>query len=175
MAENRAYSKVKTNVKALIRKAIEEGSPPFFRVNTEQGFHFDFNCRELGIPEGLNLYFQYLDGKLDLILSMLGKEMIEKEFDFSTMVVELSGGGLKCLKISEEFNVGDHIEMLLYLSHIPLLVVSAIGEIIRIEKDKDKEYFIVEFTNIRERDRELIVRFVFQEQREQIRISRGKN
>ncbi len=174
MDEKRTYLRVRTSVKGLIKKAAHRQGPPFFRVNTDRTLNFDFNYRELGLPEGLNLYFQYLDGKIDLILSMLGRDVIEKEFETSTMVVELSGGGLKCISIPDKYCVGDHVEMLLYLSHIPLVVVSVKGEIIRVEREGGQEYFIIEFTNIRQKDRELIVRFVFQEQREQIRINKGE-
>ena len=169
MEDKRQYTRVKTNVKALFKRSIDPTVPPSFRVCTAQDVYFDFDYKELGIPEGLNLYFKHLNGKLDQILSVLGKDMVDKEFEYSTIVVELSGGGLKCLKVTDEFKVGDYVEILLFLCHIPLMVVSSIGKIIRIETEGAKQYFVIEFSNIRDRDRELIVQFVFQEQREQIR------
>ncbi len=172
MEDRRGYLRVKTNIQALLKKVEDGALSSFFRVNTKPSLQFDFNYKELGIPEGLSLFFKYIDGKLDLILSILGKDIIEKEFDSRTVVVELSGGGVKCIRPSEEFGEGDVVELLLYLSHIPLMVVSAVGLITRIIRKNNVDYLVIEFEKIREKDRELIVRFVFQEQREQIRTEK---
>ncbi len=173
MSDKRCYSRIKTRVKALIRKAEDKHSPPLFRTSIHDSPSIQTHLKDVGIPESLRLFMEYLDGKLDLILSILGKDMIESEFHLSTVVVELSGGGLKCIKPSTEFQVGDAVEVLLYLCHIPLRIVSAVGEIIRIEHEEGKEVLVVEFTHIRELDREEVVRFVFQEEREHIRIIKG--
>ncbi len=126
----------------------------------------NFNYKELGLPEGLNLFFKYIDGKLDLILSLLGIDMLDKEFDFKTTGVELSEGAVKCVRDFEGLNDGDLVEVVIYLSHIPLVLVSAMGRVARLDRENDREYFIIFFEKIRDKDRELIVRFVFQEQRE---------
>ncbi len=174
MSDKRCYSRIETRVKALIRRAEDKHSPPLFRTSIHDFPSIHAHLKDVGIPESLRLFMEYVDSKLDLILSILGQDIIEKEFDFSTMVVELSGGGLKCLRPSEDFQVGDALEILLFLCHIPLQTVSAVGEVIRIEKFKGKDFLVLEFTHIREIDREEIVRFVFQEEREQIRIIKGE-
>ncbi len=173
MADKRCYSRIKTRVKALLRRAEDKHSPPLFRTSIHDTPTIQSHLKDAGIPESLRLFMEYLDGKLDLILSILGKDIIEKEFEFSTVVVELSGGGLKCIRPSQDFQVGDTIEILLFLCHIPLRTVSAVGEVVRIEQLNSNEVLVVEFTHIRELDREEVVRFVFQEEREQIRIIKG--
>jgi c-di-GMP-binding flagellar brake protein YcgR len=50
-----------------------------------------------------------------------------------------------------------------------LRVVGAVGFVLRLESIRNIPINVVKFTNIRELDRENIVQFVFQEQREQIR------
>ena len=169
MDDRREYLRIRTRVNVLLKKIDSEDAYPTFRVNSDLSLQSNFNYKELGLPEGVSLFFKYLDGKLDLIISLLGIDLLEREFDFKTTGIELSEGAVKCVCDFQGIGVGDLVEVVIYLSHIPLVLVSAMGRVIRIERQEDGEYLVVAFERIRDRDRELIVRFVFQEQREKIR------
>ena len=169
MDDRREYLRIKTSVPVLLKKIHREDAYPTFRVNSDLSLQFDFNYKELGLPEGLSLFFKYLDEKLDLIISLLGIDLLDREFDFKTTGIELSEGAVKCICDFQGIGVGDLVEVVIYLSHIPLVLVSAMGRVIKKERQEEGEYLVIVFEKIRDRDRELIVRFVFQEQREKIR------
>ncbi|MFL0246763.1 flagellar brake protein [Candidatus Clostridium stratigraminis] len=89
---------------------------------------------------------------------------------FKAIMIDLSGGGMK-IKLSEEVKLGSKI-----VTHIPLgnekLILK--GEVVRIDKDEDKKKSIcgVSFTDLDERKREKLIRFIFKVMREQ--MNKGK-
>lgn len=173
--DRREYLRVKTNLKALLKKVLKDTKTTSIRVSSNELFRCDFEYKEMGIPEGLCLYLQYIDRKIDQILSLMGNVLVEKEFDISSDVVELGGGGLKCVIPENTFNIGDKVEIILYLSHIPLYLISLLGRVTRIDHESDMDLAIIEFEYIKERDQEAIMRFIFQEQRDQIRAKKEES
>ncbi len=173
--DRRQYLRVRTNLRALVKKVSKDTKTPSIRISSNELFRSDFDYKDMGIPEGLCLFLQYLDRKIDQILSLIGNALIEKGFEFSTDIVELGGGGLKCIIDKHSFQSGDKVELVLYLSHIPLYLISVLGKIVRIEKHMGKDLAVIEFEYVKERDQDAIVRFIFQEQRDQIRAKKEQN
>lgn len=83
------------------------------------------------------------------------------------IMVDLSGGGMR-IKLNEDVRIGDKI-----VSHLPLGSdkVQIKGEVVRIEKDIDNKRNIcgINFMDLSERDREKLIRFIFQVMRDQMK------
>jgi c-di-GMP-binding flagellar brake protein YcgR len=108
-----------------------------------------------------------INHKLDLILSTISQDMLVKDFPLRLEITEISGAGV-LFSTNENIEIGDHLEMVLILSQFPLRLASVCGTVQR----QENLLFAFNFIQIRENDRETIVQFVFQEQREQIRESK---
>ncbi len=123
------------------------------------------------LPEALLDYLETINTKLDMLLNLVNQELIQNTFPVSVNVVEISGAGL-IFTSAEKFNLDERLEMVLFLSQFPLQIVGAMGRIHRRDERIGTSAWAVDFTSIREADRESIVRFVFQQQREKIRESK---
>ncbi len=167
----RRFLRVSTRLKAYLKKVQSKDTKPVHHYSRSyQHPTFDLNLKKFGLPEALKEYLDIINSKLDMILSIQSLNFIERDYPFSTEVIEIGGGGLKCLKPSKlDVKVGDFLDFVIILSTFPLWMVGVIGEIKRIEKIKGQEVMAVEFSQIRESDKEEIIRFVFQEERENIR------
>ncbi len=173
--QDRNYSRVDTRIKAYIRKTpFADAKPVFtgcFSCNIEEqstkslyGSH---------VPRELVAFLKGMDEKLNMVLSLLSQGSIQDDFPISAEVIEISGAGLQFVS-EKDFHLEDTVEMALILSQFPLKVVGVVGRIHRTHSIKRVPIWVVEFTSIRDIDREKIVQFVFQEQREQIRGSRSE-
>lgn len=79
-------------------------------------------------------------------------------------LLDISAGGVR-IRISEEVSRGEFVEVYFPLSGEEFILK---GELVRVIKDKDGKYACgVSFIDLRERDRDKIVRFIFQLMREQ--------
>ncbi|WP_457570414.1 PilZ domain-containing protein [Desulfovulcanus sp.] len=171
--QKRTYSRISTRLKAYIRKLPSPDSRPLFSgclaCNAEPSI--TKNLQGPHIPRELVTFLQNMDAKLDMILSLLSQDSIQEDFPIRGEVVEISGAGLKFVS-KTEFKEKEALELAIVLSQLPLRVVSVVGLILRLENVQnlaEAPVYVVKFTNIRDIDRENIVQFVFQEQREQIR------
>ena len=104
-----------------------------------------------------------LDKKLDLIIDLLDeKGERKKSLKEKTRKVNIGGAGLR-FQTEREFQKGDFLE----------LTVPALGEVTRVERN-ERGYFTtaVKFNVINEDDRDRIIRYVFQKQREHLRAKK---
>jgi len=76
----------------------------------------------------------------------------------SSQTLDISAGGLQ-MKIDEDVDVEDEIELLIYLPESE--VISALARVVRVEKRDNEKVAGVEFMIIDERYRRNIVNFVF--------------
>lgn len=126
------------------------------------------NLQGSQIPADLFKFLKEMDSKLNTILSLLSRDYLQDQFEHTCIVTEISGAGLQFTS-KEEFKEGQAVEMAVIVSQMPFRIVGLVGAIQRIEQEKEEKIYVVEYTSIREEDREAIVQFVFQEQRELIR------
>ncbi len=168
--EKRRFLRVPTRLKAYLKKVSKDTKPVHHYSRTHQPSTFNLDLKKFGLPEALKEYLEIINSKLDMILSIQSLAFIEKDYPFTTEVIEIGGGGLKCLKPQKlDVKVGDFLEFVIILSTFPLWMVGAIGKINRIENIDGREVMAIEFSQIRDSDKEEIIRFVFQEERENIR------
>jgi hypothetical protein len=168
--QKRNYSRIATRLKAYIRKLPSSDSRPLFSGCLAGEFDSSLlkNLQGSHIPRDLIAFLQNMDRKLDMILSLLRQDNLQEDFPIRAEVIEISGAGLKFVS-RERFEQEQAVELAIILSQFPLRVVGAVGFVLRLESIRNIPINVVKFTNIRELDRENIVQFVFQEQREQIR------
>lgn len=124
-----------------------------------------------GLPETMLDFLETINTKLDMLLSIANQDHLQNNFPVAVDIVEISGAGL-IFSADREFHLGDRVELVMFLSQVPLRIAGAIGRIDRSDEVNAKPAWVVDFTSIRESEREVIVRYVFQQQREQIRESK---
>jgi len=174
--QKRTYSRVQTFFPARLRLLASDEESALYQGCT--------GCEPvqatLQRPKGTNLpepilnFLETINSKLDMLLSMANRDRLESSFPIAVQIVEISGAGL-IFTAEREFEVEDRLEVVLFLSQFPLQMAGALGRIHRREVQAGKTLWAVDFTSIREPDREAIVRFVFQQQRERIRESKQWN
>ncbi len=169
MPEARRFLRVPTRLKAFVKKAESKDTKPLFHHYSkfyQQPISSEADFKKFGLPDVLKQYLDVINSKLDMLLSIQSLNFIEKDYPHTTEVVEIGGGGIKCIKPKGiEINVGDFLDLVIILSTFPLWIVSAIGEV----KREEDNLLGIEFVQIKESDKENIIRFVFQEEREYIR------
>ncbi|MCA1744060.1 MAG: PilZ domain-containing protein [Desulfonatronovibrio sp.] len=174
-SQDRNYSRVSTRIKAYARVTPFADAKPIFTgcFACDMDDQTSKNLHGSHVPRELIAFLKGMDEKLNMILSLLNKGNIQDDFPIATEVIEISGAGLQFIS-DETFKVDDVVEMALILSQFPLKVVGIVGLINRRTKVKNVPVWVVEFTSVRDIDREKIVQFVFQEQREQIRGNKSE-
>lgn len=168
--EKRTFSRVETTVKTYLK-----------HVSGDSGFPTGFDCPgcEMGpdmeelkrssLPQAVSDFLIELNRKVDILVSLGSRKMIQDDYPLKGVVTEISGAGV-LLRSSEGIKPGDHLEIVMILSAFPLRLASAVGRVVRKEAGTvDEPVWGVEFTRIRDTDQEQIVQFVFKEQRARIR------
>jgi hypothetical protein len=168
------------NKKASIFISRRTASRSATRSSDTEAFSFDWSHIEDEVdfdPVLVKILF-YLDQKIDKIIS--NQDIILKNFDTEEEVQELSEAG-ECIDISgsgahmlvtEELNPGTLLELKIEPPFNTSIQIILLGEISRISKSKDKENngfeASITFTAINEDDRENLIKYIFQRQRELI-------
>lgn len=128
------------------------------------------------LPEGISLFLQHMDAKMDALLGFVLAEKLDKEFPYTVRVVELSGSGVR-VESDQPFQIGDTLELALMLHHAPVRVAGAMALVVRgpgvsTSESQDNELnsqWALDFIRIREHDLEAVVQFVFHEERLRLR------
>ncbi len=168
--EKRTFSRVETSVKTYLR-----------HVSPDSGFPTGYDCpgceldqkiddlKRSSLPEAVTDFLVELNRKVDILISLGSRKMIEDDYPLRGTVTEISGAGI-LLRAGDSLKPGDHVEMVMVLSSFPLRLASAIGRVVRKEAGEgENSIWAVEFSKIRDTDQEQIVQFVFKEQRARIR------
>jgi len=169
---NRTFSRVKTRLKAYFRSAEPDTLPMHLGCVGCEGQNV--NIEEMKSPHLPKEFFTFLvnmDSKLNMLLNILSSNQLTDEYPYQGEIIELSGAGLK-FKSKVKLEAGMFIEMVIALSSLPPKLIGVVGEVIRIEQSNEKKIYVLKYSSIRESDREQIVQFVFQEQREALREQR---
>ena len=168
------------NKKASIFISRRTASRSATRSSDTEAFSFDWSHIEDEVdfdPVLVKILF-YLDQKIDKIIS--NQDRILKNFDTDEEVQELSEAG-ECIDISgsgahmlvtEELNPGTLLELTIEPPFNTSIQIILLGEISRISKSNDKENngfeASITFTAVNEDDRENLIKYIFQRQRELI-------
>jgi hypothetical protein len=171
--EQRAFSRIRLFMRGRMRVlASETESPRFTGFSLPEAPVDSKTLANAHIPEALVSFLLDMDAKLNAVLAHLKQDRLQDDFPLWTSIHELSGAGIRCSDTGT-LDVGDHVEIILFLSEFPLRVAGAMGRVLRKETDADGEtQCAIEFYRIREDDLEKIVQHVFVEERRKIRTMR---
>jgi len=114
-----------------------------------------------------------LDKKLEMVLGFLDPEKKDQAGRERPRHVVLSASGMK-VALEERLEVGDLLELKITLPVFPPLITVLLAQVLRVEPKPTREgvnlYEIaLVFVAINDQDREEIIRYTFQKQREQLR------
>ncbi len=167
--EKRTYSRVGTNIQAWLRPLPYPDAPTLFRGEAGS-LQSPQVLNDARLSEGLTHFLLDLDRKLELILSLLGREQLLSQFPLTATVCEISGAGLR-LVVPEGLPLDELMEVVLVLNQLPLRLAGAVGKARRlqlVEEGRPAQYAF-EFTRINEAALDAIIGFVLQEERRRIR------
>ncbi|THB62895.1 MAG: PilZ domain-containing protein [Desulfovibrio sp.] len=172
MADERPLATAPTNIRAMYRRmASAESLPVFYDATPLMSEHAMPSLEASGLSEGLAAFLTELNTKLDSILSLLTTDQLTDDFPLTAQVMEISGQG--ALFVSpEKISPGDSLEMVFVLSRMPLRLAGGVVQVTDVDTFDGSPRYRGRFTNIRQRDQEALVQFVFHEQRQQIRSAK---
>jgi hypothetical protein len=170
--EKRTYLRIPTRLHGHLRLLSDPEELALFREHPPMGTGICLGeVRDAGMSEALYSLLCTINSKLDMLLSMQSRDQIEADFPVAMDIIEISGAGVR-FACSDELPIGQPVETVVVLSRFPLRLASAIGRIIRQDSQDDQPVYALDFTRIRERDLETIVQFVFQSQRDELRVKK---
>lgn len=167
--ENGTFASVDTRIRSFVRPAHSADELPLTIDNPallEGGTAQALEGANLSQP--LSEFLAALDAKLDTIVSLLSQKRLEDDYQHAVEVLELGGEGL-AFAADGGFAAGDVLEFALVLNQYPLRLAAAVGRVGAPETREGRTVYPVAFTRLREADREAIVHFVFNEERQRIR------
>lgn len=110
--------------------------------------------------------FVRLNTRLKVISNILDEDLNICEESFTAATIDISGGGL-LIGCDVELKLGQVLEAVIYLNHEE--TVTAIGRVIRVIENsvfsRDRFSVAFEFTAIKEKDRDKIIRYILSQQR----------
>ena len=124
--------------------------------------------------DDLYTYLEMLDRKLNVVIDLLSTR--DHPFHGSYMDVVISGSGLRYAS-DMRLEEGSLVEIRLVLPFFPKLRIAALGEVARCERlfieDRETWETAIRFVEINEKDRDVLVRYVFSKERESLRAEQG--
>jgi hypothetical protein len=116
------------------------------------------------------LFLETIDKKLNTVIELLTKR--DDLFRSVYLDVNVSGSGLK-FTADTKLTGGTYLELRIVLPFFPNPCVTALGKVVRsrLSRAEDKEGWetAVSFVAISEKDRDLLISYVFSREREQLR------
>ncbi len=165
------YSSIAARFPVWLRQLPNGDSPSLYYEYTAFAHDSLENSLSSGLPEGVAEFLIEMNNKLDSILGMLSFEDLCKAFPTEVHCSEVGGSGVNFTS-DIPFEDGAYVEAVLVLCRIPLRLAGAVGKLAKIpgaSQDATESNWRLNFTRIREKDLETVIRFVIQEERRIIR------
>jgi c-di-GMP-binding flagellar brake protein YcgR len=191
--ERRGYFRIDDVVKLSYRPVTKAALPELIeQLMTGAGTNFTVMSSFTSMSQQMVVQLRRIEGTapdtaacikiLDQKLNILGQAFLQQEEDISnkdSIAVNISAGGV-AFNSAESYKLGTVLEVKLLL--LPDMIGMMIyGEVIDCSKNRetdhaDKPYCLqVSFTNIREADRDIVIRHVLRRQGEWLRKRRKDN
>lgn len=124
------------------------------------------------LPDAVNKFLCQLDAKMDAILTGMNAATQEQDFPHAMEILAIGAAGLE-FTTALPAAPGDWLEVIVTFRQAGALTAAGIGTITarRVEED-GTPVFSFSFTRIMEEEREKIIRYVFGEERRQLRETR---
>jgi len=117
-------------------------------------------------------FLDHLDKKLSCLLDILSRGEDEAEKNSRMVPATLSGCGISfpC----DDLDFHNHVLLTMYLSANPMSRVEVVGTVVRVSCESDELRTVgISFDQITEADREAVIRYTFQIQRELAKLNLG--
>jgi len=170
--EQRTFLRIPTNLHGRMRILSSERELQLFReapITSTSVSSMDLKAA--GINEALISALQAMDRKLDLLIGIHSQDSLQEDFPHLLEVVEISGAGVK-IACPYPLAIGQNVEVVITLTQLPVRLAGALARVIREEALDGRQIWALDFTRIRDRDLETIVQFVFQTQRDELRVKK---
>lgn len=167
----REYSRVDASLPFEVRIVSEEERMNLrSRTSMESALSESQQIPEVG-ESALAECVKMINKKLDTILNLLTLQTREC-CTLQSTPVNISAGGVRVL-LETEYAIGEMLEVKMMLPTLPYVVFYLYGEVVRTEKTEEGTHLTcIEFTSIDEEIRDKIAKFVFEKQREVLRMKR---
>lgn len=120
----------------------------------------------------------WLDWKMNYLFKALTQSKDAEVFPYQAVIIDLSASGMR-FSTEREVKAKSTIEFEFILPVLPFREISLMGEVVRcVRSDKEfsRDYEVsIEFRQIKDPDREHIIRYVVKRQLQLQREERGKN
>lgn len=170
--EQRTFLRIPTNLHGRMRILSSERELQLFReapITSTSVSSMDL--KSAGINEALITALQAMDRKLDLLIGIHSQDSMQEDFPHVLEVVEISGAGVK-IACPYPLAIDQHVEIVVTLTQLPVRLAGALARVVREETLDGRQIWALDFTRIRDRDLETIVQFVFQTQRDELRVKK---
>jgi hypothetical protein len=167
-SNRRRFFRIDARLRAFARRLVGPDDPPIMRA-AEQSVLLSER------KEHASDRLAAIDRKLETLLAVAGRQVLEQDFPLRLTITEISGCGLRFVSDSE-FSISETLEVVIVTSHHPLQLASGVGRLCRpLSELADKSLptsWALDFTRMRPDSQDAIVRLVFQEQRQRISDAR---
>lgn len=170
--EQRSFLRIPTNLHGRMRLVASDTELQLFReAPITSTAVTGADLRNAGLTESLVSALLSFDRKLDLLIGIHTQDSLQDDFPYPIEVTDISGAGVKMIS-SHPLAVGQLVELVITMTQLPVRMAGAIGRVTREETVDGRQVWAVDFTKIRDRDLETIVQFVFQTQRDELRVKK---
>ncbi|WP_243367968.1 PilZ domain-containing protein [Fundidesulfovibrio soli] len=168
--DKRTFLRIPTNLRGRIRLLASDKELQLFREAPITSTSVSvMELKSAGVNEALVNALAGIDRKLDLLISVHSQDNLLDDFPHAVQIGEISGAGVK-LTSTLPLEIGQMIECVITLTQVPIRMAGVIGRVVRNEDVSGVPGWAVDFTRVRDRDLESIVQFVFQTQRDELRV-----
>lgn len=178
ISEGREFPRVEIHMRGQARKLSSPLEPPLFDDDAPRtDVLASINYSGGALTGELLQFLVGLEKKLDSLIGMLTHEKVKDDFPLNIETLEIGGQGLK-FHSKERFEEGEYLELLLNLSIFPFRIIGGMGKISATETDEIKltkeglNIYNFAFTRISDHAVEALIRFIFQMQREMLRLKK---
>lgn len=170
--EQRTFLRIPTNLHGRMRFLSSGKELQLFReapITSTSVSSMDLKAA--GVNEALISALQAMDRKLDMLIGIHSQDSLQEDFPHLLEVVEISGAGVK-IACAYPLTIGLYVEVVITMTQLPVRLAGALARVVREETFDGRQIWALDFTRIRDRDLETIVQFVFQTQRDELRVKK---
>jgi len=170
---HQGYSRISTYLRGFFRTLSGPDDHPLAQLNTlGSGPSREEFMAASPLPETVNHFLFQMDVKLDAILSSMQSSGMEQDFPHRMEIIAISASDL-VFTTDMPLAPGDLLEVIITFQQPSVYTASGIGKVVKRNVDHSgKPLFAFAFTRLHEEEREKIIRYVFKEERRQLRESR---
>lgn len=167
MSEERKFAWTSTRITGFARISSSIKDEPRFSIAVPSSGPAA-SLEGAKLPSPVIKFLVGLDKKLDMLLAQHSLVMVEREYPIKIDVREISAEGLRFMAV-DKISDAAKVEVVLLLRQAPARLVAAKARARKVQEEGRVDQWFMDFAAMRDNDREALVSFVFEEEREHIR------